>query len=214
MVRFPAKTYIAPLLLLTILCTTVSVTAQQLPPKLSADDWQLTLPQADSTKPALPLAQLKQHLLSLVIFLGPDCPISQKFGDSIRKLHAQYAKDSVAVYGVFPFPLNEREKIAQFGDEYQFAFPLLLDSEFQLTQRLGASITPEFYLINQHGEIVYQGMFNNWYYALGKYRRVITEHYVLDAIEQHFANEPIRIKRTKAIGCFLEMKHHTNHHNH
>ena len=45
---------------------------------------------------------------------------------------------------------------------------------------------------------------DNWLGELGRRRQVITEFYLKDAIESYLNEEEIKIKKTKAIGCFIE----------
>jgi hypothetical protein len=51
---------------------------------------------------------------------------------------------------------------------------------------------------------LYQGRIDNWAYELAKKRRVITEHNLRDALNSIVHNQPIKITKTKAVGCYIE----------
>ncbi|ASV29392.1 hypothetical protein CJ263_03655 [Maribacter cobaltidurans] len=140
----------------------------------------------------------------VLIFLGSDCPISQKYGNTIRNLYALY-KDSVNFYGIFPENFKDSE-IIDFKKIYQIEFDLISDKNNELAKQLKASHTPQTYLINPSGKVLYQGAIDNWFYALGKNRRQVTKHYLENAIKSVLQGTPVKVTYTQAIGCFIEYK--------
>ena len=96
------------------------------------------------------------------------------------------------------------ESMQEFRQYYPTGFPLFPDEKNRLVRRLGATVTPEAYLL--HGESVwYHGAIDNWYYALGRYRPSPTAHYLGDAIEAALQNAPAPVFSTKALGCGIEL---------
>lgn len=79
-----------------------------------------------------------------------------------------------------------------------------MDRNFALTKQLNAKITPEVFVVNENRTILYHGAINNWYYALGKNRMHITEHYLEDAIKAILHKEKILKDYVAAIGCFIK----------
>ena len=72
-----------------------------------------------------------------------------------------------------------------------------------------ATVTPEIIMVDNKGDLIYRGMIDNWFYALGKYRRVTTEFYLQDAIEAHFNNQQVAVQKTDPIGCFINMTNYS-----
>jgi hypothetical protein len=95
-------------------------------------------------------------------------------------------------------------EIKTYLDKHHLTNPILLDPDFTLQKQLGATITPEAFLINNKGKMLYRGMIDNWGYEIGKVRAHVSDHYLLDAIEAYLQNKPIAPDSTKAIGCYIE----------
>lgn len=150
--------------------------------------------------------QLHQFKATVIVFLEPDCPISQKYTLLLRQLAKSFSSKNVNLLAVYPMPYIKAEKIKTFAQKYQLPITHLIDSRQKLTKLVGASITPEVFLLNNEGKIIYQGMIDNWFYSLGKSRSVITEHYLTDALASYLAEKPIAVKKTTAVGCDIEIR--------
>lgn len=152
-----------------------------------------------------------QPKLELKIFLAVDCPISQKYITRLNELHASYPQ--VEMQGIMSGKM-ESERADDFSKEYNISFPLVKDISYEAARQFHAKITPEAVLLNDN-KVVYQGAIDNWFYALGRYRKTTTAHYLIDAIESSLRGEDPKIKKTDAIGCFLQMpdsEKKKNHH--
>ncbi len=157
----------------------------------------------------LSLSNYKAHDFTLYILLAHDCPICQKYGAKFRELNSKYAADVLQVIGIAPADGVTREKIDTFASTYQLDFPVLLDSRKVFTHVFKGKVTPEVFLVSKEGDLLYRGKIDNWFYELGKYRNVVTENYLDDAIAAALSGNVIMPNKTEPIGCMLnmEMKH-------
>ncbi|UZR99251.1 redoxin domain-containing protein [Chondrinema litorale] len=159
------------------------------------------------------LGNIKNNSASIFIFFLPDCPLAQNYTLTVKELSKKFKEESPKVYFVIPGSDYSNKEIKVFRDNYQIGeFHILLDSDYQLATYLGASISPESFLIDKNGDVQYQGAIDNWAYELGKKRKVITEKYLEEALNAHYKQSIILTKKTKAIGCFLNMPNHKEHH--
>ena len=165
---------------------------------------KLELENYDGTK--LPLAGYKKHELTVYLLLAHDCPVCQKYGATFRELSGKYP--SLQVIGIAPADGATAGNIGEFARSYRFDFPILLDSQKIFAHVFKARVTPEVFLIDRSGDLLYRGMVDNWFYELGKYRKVITENYLHDAIVAAMAGEPVYTNQTEPIGCLLNMSMH------
>jgi len=145
--------------------------------------------------------EIKKNRLNIFIFIDHECPISQKYTKIIKDLEEKYKRSDVAMYGIFPY--QSANDVEIFSNKYKFKFPNLLDGQGEMTKILGATITPEVFLIDKQGFLIYQGKIDNWFYELGRYRQVITEHYLEDAITAYNQGNEVAVKKTEAIGCLI-----------
>lgn len=161
---------------------------------------------AGETFEAVPIKaiELKGDYL-VFIFMSPECPLSENYSKTINELSAEYADENVRFYIVFPGVFYPRPQIEVFIDKYQLPTEMVIyDPNHLFKDYFTATITPEAFLTDVAGTIYYQGAIDNWAITLGKQRQVITEHYVIDAVESALNNENISIKKTRAVGCIIE----------
>ena len=69
---------------------------------------------------------------------------------------------------------------------------------------MNATVVPSVFFINQEGNTLYKGRIDDWMYALGKKKAIITKHDLREALESVKTGTDIKVKETVAIGCILE----------
>ncbi|MBP8250143.1 MAG: hypothetical protein KAX72_08570, partial [Chitinophagales bacterium] len=83
----------------------------------------------------------------------------------------------------------------------------IFDEQSSLVNQLQASITPESFIVDNKGKVVYSGAIDNWAVDLGQKRQVITEFYVRDVLYALLSGSKIPYHKTTAVGCYIEMQH-------
>ncbi|MBI2269645.1 MAG: redoxin domain-containing protein [Bacteroidetes bacterium] len=151
-----------------------------------------------------PLQQLSTNKASVFIFLSPDCPVCQSYSLTLNQLFDKYKTDGVKFYGVFPGSNFDRSEIETYIKTYNLKPDLLMDEEKHLSTLLGAKVTPEVFVIDRMGNILYKGSIDNWMYEPGQKRTLITEHYLDDALNALISNTAIKTISTEAKGCLIE----------
>ncbi|MEM9831985.1 MAG: redoxin domain-containing protein [Bacteroidota bacterium] len=160
--------------------------------------------------------QIRSQAATVVLFLDPDCPVTQKYGATIRELRKEWESKGVNVIAVYPVVNIDSSTVAEFAQVYRYDFSHLPDPQQQLAKQLTAHTTPEAFLLDSLGQVRYRGAIDNWFYELGRYRRVVTKHYLKDALIAYLQGEPIAVAKTEAIGCLIgtamtEEPHHGHH---
>ena len=154
--------------------------------------------------PQSPIASLiENHRAAVFVFLAPDCPLSQDVTGTLDELHRQFEAAGIEFYAVFAGKPAVKGA-AIFLKTYHVGFPDLPDADLRLTDFLGAGITPEAFVVDGNGQTVYSGAIDNRAADLGQRRLVVTENYLADALDSLLKGSPVRVKRTKAVGCFIE----------
>ncbi|WP_448103343.1 redoxin domain-containing protein [Pedobacter panaciterrae] len=134
------------------------------------------------------------------VFLSPECPLCKNYLPGLVKLHN--ANKSINFYGIIPGTSYSLKEINELKNEYGINFDLLTDREKRLSKYLGATTTPEVFLINKMGAITYSGLIDNWATSLGQKRLVITEKYLEQAIKDQL-NGKQTFKKTIPVGCLI-----------
>ncbi len=153
----------------------------------------------------------------IIIFMAVDCPITQKYMATIRDLAQKYQSQQISVVGYFPAGLSKKGA-KEFRQEYQVPeiIQFINDKKRIMTNKYNATVTPEVVLVDKNQRVIYQGSIDNWFFELGRYRLEVTENYLIDAIEASLKGDQPSIKKTEAIGCFIQgttvNKTEHNHH--
>ena len=141
---------------------------------------------------------------TVIVFLLSDCPASQSYTLTLNKLSKKYNTNKISFVGVFPGRYSTDDELKKFKRDYKITFPLLKDPDMILAKNLNAKVGPSCFLINDNGITVYKGRIDDWLYAVGKKRQIVTENNLEDAIKSVINNKPIKISETIPIGCILE----------
>ncbi len=187
----------------TVFSSQAQVELDDIKPNYAAALDKISLFNYDSTIFSLDTYRNKE--LTVYIFLGHQCPICQKYGHKLRTFHNQFEQQNIDLIGVVPLRDVGLLTIAEYAALYRFEFPVLSDKQRILTDVFGATVTPEVVVVDNNGDLIYRGMIDNWFYALGKYRRVTTEYYLEDALSAYLEGNEITVKETEPIGCFINM---------
>ena len=173
--------------------------------QLPADIFSYRLPLSNGT--TLNFETLRDNQASVFVFLAPDCPLSQSYTPTLNELHGQFANAGAGFYGVVESSRYEKKEIDEYITQYRIDLPIVLDSRADLAQFFGAMVTPEVFLTNPEGKTIYQGAIDNRAPELGQHRTVVTEHYLLDALNTFIRTGKVSIRTTKPVGCFIELGH-------
>ena len=71
-------------------------------------------------------------------------------------------------------------------------------------RRLGATKTPQAFVINAAGTTVYRGRINNLFADYGTRRQTVTQHDLRNALDAVLAGKPVSQAVTDAIGCHIQ----------
>lgn len=143
---------------------------------------------------------------TVLYFVLTDCPISNQFAPEINRICDEYEPQGVGCFLVYVDPEKSAQEIQAHAAEYSHSRPAVHDLDRALTQKAGATITPEAAVFSPGGEMLYRGRINNLYASLGKSRRRATVHDLRRALDEILADKPVSTPRTQAIGCFMPPK--------
>ncbi|MCX6292336.1 MAG: redoxin domain-containing protein [Bacteroidetes bacterium] len=150
------------------------------------------------------LNEIKKNTASVFVFLLPDCPSCQSYSLTLNQLCDQFKPSGIQFYGVFPGHYNTSEEMNEFQSRYHIRFLLMTDPEKKLVKSLGAKVSPEVFVVDNHGKILYRGRIDDWMYGIGKKKISVNTHEFQDALNAIVHHQPIKVPETKAIGCIIE----------
>ncbi len=147
--------------------------------------------------------ELGQHDMICYFFFIADCPASRNNLPKMVRLFELYEELGLEVIGVVSDPEIDSLKLAATLAEFEVSFSIMKDDSLHIAKKHRATVTPQVFLYDQDSTLVYSGMIDNYYYELGKHRKIVSEAYLEDAIVNLLIGEPIVPAETKPIGCLI-----------
>jgi hypothetical protein len=139
-----------------------------------------------------------------LFFITQDCPISNYFAHEIRRICDDYSQRGLACALVYVDPsITDADARKHALDYGHGSYPKFVDRKHQLVAATGATITPEAVVIRPDRSIAYRGRIDNSYAALGRPRRVVTEHDLRDALDAVFSGKPVPKQEAPPVGCYI-----------
>ena len=139
--------------------------------------------------------------VSVLIFSAHECPISNAYAAEINRLDDAYRPRGVRFFIVHVDPDLSRPAARQHAAEYRYRCPVLLDSRHALVRRFRATTTPEAFVLDARGRVLYHGRIDDRYADLGVRRPQPTVRDLRDALDAILSGRPVANRATAAVGC-------------
>ena len=156
-----------------------------------------TLPDADGKEHSL--ASLKGKSGTLILFVATQCPVSNAYNERMQKLAEEYRAKGVNVVGINSNVKELAPEVKQHAAANGLTFTILKDAGNVVADSLQAQVTPEAYLLDAAGKLVYRGRIDN-----SRNGDSITSSELRDAIEATLAGKPVEKTEVKAFGCSIK----------
>jgi peroxiredoxin len=159
-----------------------------------------TLPSVDDGKAVALKALAATHKAVVVLFIATKCPFSNAYNERMEALAHDYAKRGVTVIGINANKTEPAADVAAHRKAHGFSFAVLKDEGSKVADRYGAAHTPEAYLVDGQGTLVYHGRIDDNYDEPTKVKSTDLKN-ALDAL---LAGRPVGVPETKAFGCSIK----------
>lgn len=140
--------------------------------------------------------------LTVVCFLGTECPLARLYGPRLQSLADRYSDRGVTFLGVNSNLQDSPSEIDRYAEEHSIKFPIVKDADQSIADSMGATRTPEVFIVDSTGMIRYQGRIDDQYEP-GIARAKPTQNDLLDAIESVVSGNPVAHPKTNGVGCLI-----------
>lgn len=147
-------------------------------------------------------AEEQQSQLTVVCFLGADCPMARIYGPRLNDLADEFESANVRVIGINSNRQDSFADVKQYVDELQISFPFVRDRDNVIADQFSATRTPEVFLLDAKLAVVYHGRIDDQYEP-GVNRAAPKRLDLRIAIEESLAGKQISVSQTQATGCFI-----------
>jgi peroxiredoxin len=158
------------------------------------DNFQLS----DTTGTVHSLRAYSGKIVALV-FWSFKCPVALIYDDRMNELKDKYGNRGVVVLGIDSAANETASDIRANIENLKITIPILLDSEGNLAERIGATQTPGVFVLDENMILRYRGALDN-NRKTGEKGRVA---YVDDAVDALLAGRNVSTPETRPFGCSI-----------
>lgn len=147
------------------------------------------------------LADFSEARVVVVFFIRNLCPTTHVYESRVLEFARSQLEDGVrfVAISVSRNPAEGLDRMGRRAKEKNYIWPYLYD-ESQYTGRIyGASVTPQFFVLDGRRKIAYMGAFDDHFTA-----DKVTRHYVADAVKSLLNDQKPPVTETLARGCEIE----------
>jgi peroxiredoxin len=137
--------------------------------------------------------------VTAVIFISTVCPISNDYNDRMTALYRDYSAKGVRVVFVNANSNESSREVIDHAKAAGFSFQVYKDEGNPLADQLGASVTPDTFVIDKDGVLRYHGYIDD-----ARNTARVHNNGLRDALEAVLAGKPVSHAETKAFGCTIK----------
>jgi len=148
------------------------------------------------------LSDLKDKDVVVLVVTCNHCPFAVAYEDRIIDLAKKYtskpdSKVALIAMSVSNYDADKMPEMKERAKEKKFTFPYIHDPSQKIGRALGVVRTPEFFVLNKEGKVVYMG-------AMDDSSDKPTVNYVEEAVKATLKGEKPSKTETRATGCPIE----------
>jgi len=144
---------------------------------------------------------------TLVIFSCNSCPWVKAWEDRIAGIGNTFQEKGI---GVIAINSNDPDRSPEDGynamqkraQEKGFEFPYVVDATSDVARAFDATRTPEAFLFDSEGKLVYHGTIDD----NARNPEKVEEEYLKDALQAVVSGEEVPEAKTKALGCTIKFR--------
>jgi hypothetical protein len=143
----------------------------------------------------------------MVMFSCNTCPVVKRYQSRCNEVCKYAMGQQIGVILV-----NSNEALRSDGDSYtdmkdygkqnNYSWHYVVDKDSKMADAFGANRTPEIFLFNNGGKLVYHGAIDD----NSDSPEAVTRKHAVIAIDELVAGKDISIKETRSVGCSIKRK--------
>ena len=181
-----------------------SLPAQALNIGDSIVDGEVEMENIDGSK--ITLDSIKGEKGTLVIFSCNHCPFVIAWQKEMVSIGNEYRKQGLGVVFINSNDPDVKgdtmEGMKELAKKEGYEFPYAVDDTSDVARHFGASKTPDVFLFDAAGKLVYKGAVSEG----GRSPMDGGEAYLINAIDALLIGKPVSKAETKAVGCSIKFR--------
>lgn len=134
---------------------------------------------------------------AVLVFLSTQCPVVRGYNERISKLADAYKAKGINVVGINSNSTESLETVKKHAAEH-YKFPVLIDKNNVLADKIGANVTPETFYFNTKNVLMYRGAIDN-----DRSGKNVTDDYLRIALDESLSGKTVAKTSANAFGCSI-----------
>ena len=144
---------------------------------------------------------------TLVFFICNHCPWVKAWQTRIASIGSSAMDKGVGVIAInsndpAAYPEDGLDQMKTRAKSVGYKFPYVVDGSSDVGRAFGATHTPEVYLFDAGGKLVYHGAVDDNAHEEG----AVKQHWLVDAVDAVAAGRAVPVAETKAMGCGIKLR--------
>ena len=139
----------------------------------------------------------------VVVFYSSECPISNAYSPALNRLAGEFPGDRVKLIGLCVDPDLTDAEVRTHAKDFDLKFPVARDREGTVARRLGATLTPEAFVIDARSRVRYQGRIDDQFAARQKRNANPVTNELRDAVRAVLDGKEVPAAFVPSVGCPL-----------
>ena len=137
---------------------------------------------------------------AVFIVLSSKCPLAKRYSMRLKRLAETYGPHGVRFFGLFPNDDETTEGIRSYADASQCPFPLVRDAGGYVSRLIGATMTPQAFVVDRFSKLAYRGAIDDH-----RYENRVQQTYLADAIDAVVSGRIVSLPAVKSMGCTIHV---------
>jgi hypothetical protein len=144
---------------------------------------------------------------TLVIFSCNHCPFVKAWEQRMTAIGNDCLKQGIGAICInandtAAFPDDDMSRMKEQARAAGYAFAYVMDATSEVARAFGATRTPEAFLFDAAGKLVYHGAIDDNAHQPDK----VEKHYLQDAVAALLAGREPPVKETSSVGCSIKFR--------
>ncbi|WP_165071533.1 redoxin domain-containing protein [Paludisphaera rhizosphaerae] len=140
---------------------------------------------------------------TVLVFYSTECPIANAVWPTLNKLCEDYPTPRVKWFAVCVDPDTSLDELATHAKEFGLKGTVAVDRTGRQARRLGATVTPEAFVVDGRGRLRYQGRIDDQFAARGIRNASPGEGNLRPALTAVLSGAEVKTPSSKPVGCPL-----------
>lgn len=177
-----------------VLAVALAANAQNVTVGSTLEDFSLV----DTGGKAVKLSEFKGTNGTVLIFVSAQCPVVRGYNERMNEISTAYKAKGINVVGINS-NITESPSQIKAHAEATHNFPVLIDKNAVLADKLGATVTPEAYFLDAKNVLLYHGAIDN-----DRSGRNPSEQFLKAAFDESLAGKKVTRTSANAFGCTIK----------